>query len=50
MTICSHNIAKALNGGTQRPNVCKDTRSVSDGYLHALEAYLVNLELPPKNY
>ena len=32
--------------GTQRPNVFKYDTSVSDGYLCALEACLVNLELP----
>ena len=33
------------NMGTQRPNVSKYARSVSDGFLCALEACLVNLEL-----
>ena len=32
--------------GTRRPNVSKYARSVSDGFLYALEAFLVNLELP----
>ena len=32
--------------GTQRPNVSKYARSVSNGFLCALEACLVNLELP----
>ena len=32
--------------GTQPPNVSKYTKSVSDGFLCALEACLVNLELP----
>ena len=32
--------------GTQRPNISKYARSVSDGVLYALEACLVNLELP----
>ena len=32
--------------GTQRPNVSKYARSVSNGFLLALEACLVNLELP----
>ena len=31
--------------GTQRPIVSKYARSVSDGFLYALEAFLVNLEL-----
>ena len=35
-----------LNRGTQRPNVSKYARNVSDGFLCALEACLVNLELP----
>ena len=30
----------------QQPNVSKYTRSVSNGFLSALEACLVNLELP----
>ena len=32
--------------GTQRPNASKYARSVSDGFLCALKACLVNLELP----
>ena len=32
--------------GTQRPNVSKYARSVSEGFLYALEACLVNLESP----
>ena len=44
--------ASADNGGqhrgTQRPNVSKYARSVSDGFFYALEACLVNLELPEK--
>ena len=39
-----------LSRGTQRPNVSKYTRSVSDGFLYTLEACLVNLELSLKNY
>ena len=35
-----------FTGCTQRPNVSKYARSVSDGFLCALEACLVNLELP----
>ena len=35
-----------LKGGTQRPNVSKYVRIVSNGFLYALEAILVNLELP----
>ena len=35
--------------GTQRPNVSKYARSVSDGFLYALEACLVNWSFP-KNY
>ena len=34
------------NRGTQRPNVSKYVRIVSNGFLYALEAILVNLELP----
>ena len=34
--------------GTQRPNVPKYTRSVSDGFLYTLGACLVNLELSLK--
>ena len=34
--------------GTQRPNVSKYTRSVSDGFLYTLGACLVNLELSLK--
>ena len=34
--------------GTQRPNVSKYTRSVSDGFLYTLRACLVNLELSLK--
>ena len=34
------------NRDTKRPNVCKYARSVSDGFHDALEACLVNLELP----
>ena len=37
-----------LSRGTQRPNVSKYTRSVSDGFLYTLEACLVNLELSLK--
>ena len=36
--------------GTQRPNVSKYVRSVSDGLLYALEDCLVNLELPQKAF
>ena len=32
--------------GTQRPNVSRYARSASNGFLYALEACLVNLELP----
>ena len=39
-----------LSRGTQRPNVSKYTRSVSDGFLYTLEACLANLELSLKNY
>ena len=35
-----------VNRGTQQPNICKYARSVSDGFHYALEACLVNLELP----
>ena len=35
-----------LKRGTQRPNVSKYVRIVSNGFLYALEAILVNLELP----
>ena len=35
-----------LKRGTQRPNVSKYVRIVSSGFLYALEASLVNLELP----
>ena len=38
------------NRGTQRPNVSKYARSVSDGFHYALEACLVNLEFGPKTY
>ena len=31
---------------TQQSNVSKYARGVSDGFLYALEAFLVNLELP----
>ena len=37
-----------LSRGTQRPNVSKYTRSVSDGFLYTLGACLVNLELSLK--
>ena len=36
--------------GTQRPNVFKYARSVSNGFPCALETCLVNLEFCPKNY
>ena len=36
------------NRGTQRPNVSKYVRSVSDGFLHALDACLASSELPLK--
>ena len=36
------------NSGTQRPNVSKYVRGVSDGFLHALEACLPSSELPLK--
>ena len=36
--------------GTQRPNVSKYARSVSDGFPYALEACLVTLELPEKRF
>ena len=35
---------RRLSRGTQRPNVSKYARSVSNGFLCALEACLVNLE------
>ena len=38
------------NMGTQRPNVSKYARSVSDGFPYALEACLVTLELPEKRF
>ena len=38
--------SREVDRGTQRPNVSKYTRSVSNGFLCALEACLVNLELP----
>ena len=37
---------EAASRGTQRPNVSKYDRTVSNGFLCALEACLVNLELP----
>ena len=39
-----------LKRGTQRPNVSKYVRIVSNGFLYALEASLVNLELPLKPF
>ena len=36
------------NRGTQRPNVSKYVRSVSNGFLHALEACLAGSEFPLK--
>ena len=38
-------IAYSVIRGNQRPNVSKYVRSVSNGFLYALEACLVNLEL-----
>ena len=38
-------IAYSVIRGNQRPNVSKYVRSVSNGFLYALEAGLVNLEL-----
>ena len=35
---------RSLTRGTQRPNVSKYARRVSDGFFCALEACLVNLE------
>ena len=43
----SHGITNE-NRGTQRPNVSKYVRSVSNGFLYALEACLLSSELPLK--
>ena len=37
-----------LNRGTQRRNVSKWIRSESNGFRHALQEWLINLELPLK--
>ena len=43
---CECHIMMKIHRGTQQPKVSKCARSVSDGFLYALEACFVNLALP----